>query len=145
MAALEADFEAFAFHGVERFVLSVADPGLLRVEDAGVAGVGGPLLIEVVDHADVGDEHAGLPRAGVTGSARVGAVFGVAFPVHQAPAEDQAEVVGDVEAADEVAGVPAWGYCRCSLRGWGWRHPGSWSSRSASRRSSGCARGSATG
>ncbi|MNJ57577.1 hypothetical protein D3C77_531710 [compost metagenome] len=98
MIALDADFIAHAFHGVERLVVRIGYPRGLRVEDLGVAGVQGPGLVEVVDRTGVRDENAGLLAIDLGGSPAVRTVFGVALPVDHPAAEDQVQVISQVQA-----------------------------------------------
>ncbi|MCY1422065.1 hypothetical protein D9M71_377340 [compost metagenome] len=55
---LHPGFIAGAFFRIERLVVHVANPGALRIEDLGVAGIQRPDIVQRVGHAGVGDEHA---------------------------------------------------------------------------------------
>ncbi|PAV75001.1 hypothetical protein WR25_22565 [Diploscapter pachys] len=72
----------------------------LRQEDVGVAGVPGPLVVQVVDRTDEGCEFLVLPAGG-----HLRAVPGFVLVPAQATTEDEAQVFGGVQAGAQVGAV----------------------------------------
>ncbi len=103
--SLDTHFVACTFLRVQRFAVQPLDAIGLRVKDFRVAGVRRPGVVQVIHQPGIGQEYAMAILFVTGGRALVRSVVAAAFPVGDAAAQQQLEVIAQVPAAGGVGGV----------------------------------------